>query len=278
MSESQRRRRGFPWLEVVLLLCGLAFVSPCVLALLNSLKTNPEIIRAPLALPESFNLENYKFIFTGMRLGRPMLNSLLMTAAVILCLITVGPMAAYAIARRTTRLAPFLRLFFLLGLTVPFQAIMIPLVKEFMMLGIENTYLALLLHYVSWGLPLCIFIYGAFMSTIPRTLEEAAAIDGCGPFMIFWRIVFPLLKPCTITVIIFWGLWIWNDFIQAFIIMGPRKGQLVFVQLYGFFQDKYVKNWGQIFAGVVTLSLPVTVLYLVMQRQFIRGLTAGAVK
>ena len=261
-----------------MLAAGVLFVSPCLFALFNSFKSNDEIVRSPLALPAAPSLESYAFIFTEMKLARPMLNSLLMTSAVIACLITIGPMAAYSITRRRMATGGFLRLFFLLGLTIPFQVIMIPLVKEFMMLGIENTYLALLLHYVSWGLPLCIFIYGAFMSTIPRTLEEAAAIDGCGPFMIFWRIVFPLLKPCTITVIIFWGLWIWNDFIQAFIIMGPRKGQLVFVQLYGFFQDKYVKNWGQIFAGVVTLSLPVTVLYLVMQRQFIRGLTAGAVK
>ena len=94
----------------------------------------------------------------------------------------------------------------------------------------------------------------------------------------FWRIIFPLLVPCTVTVIIFWGLWIWNDFMQAFIIMGTSRGQLVFVQLWRFLSDKYVKNWNYIFAGVVVLSAPVTLLYLTMQRRFIKGLTAGAIK
>lgn len=261
-----------------MLLVGLAFVSPCLLALLNSLKANSEIIRSPLALPETLNLDSYRFIFTGMKLARPMLNSFLMSLAVIVCLITIGPMAAYSITRRRMATGRALRTFFVLGLMVPFQVVMIPLVKLFMMLGIQNTYFALLLHYVSWGLPLCIFIYSAFMATIPQALEEAAVVDGCGPMRMFWQVVFPLLKPCTVTIIIFWGLWIWNDFIQAFIVMGPGKGQLAFVQLYGFLQDKYVKDWSHLFAGTVVLSLPVTILYVVMQRQFLKGLTAGAVK
>ena len=278
MNRSSRKRPRVGLLEIVMLVAALAFVAPCLLVLINSFKTNPEIIRSPLSAPQSPDLESYKYLFTEMKMARPMLNSFLMSAAVIACLITIAPMAAYSITRRKMASGRFLRLFFLVGLTVPFQVIMIPLVKLFMFLGIQNTYFALLLHYVSWGLPLCIFIYGAFMSTIPRELEEAAAIDGCGPFRLFWRVVFPLLKPCTITVIIFWGLWIWNDFIQAFIVMGPRKGQLVFVQLYSFLQDKYVKNWSRIFAGVVVCSVPVTALYVLMQRRFVKGLTAGAVK
>jgi raffinose/stachyose/melibiose transport system permease protein len=154
----------------------------------------------------------------------------------------------------------------------------VPLLLEYQLLGIQYTYLSLWLHYVSWGLPLCIFIYSAFMSSIPKELEEAAALDGCGPITTFWRVIFPLLTPCTVTIIIFWGLWIWNDFMQAFIFMGPEKGQLVFVQLSKFLFDKYVKNWNHIFAGTVVLSLPVTILYLLMQRRFVKGLTAGAIK
>ncbi|NQT52554.1 carbohydrate ABC transporter permease [bacterium] len=273
-----RPKRRWPVLEIAMLLAGLAFVSPCLLALLNSFKTNEEVIRSPVALPAAFRVDSYRYIFTEMAIAKPMLNSFLMSAAVIVCLVTIGPMAAYSLTRRRMATGPFLRLFFLLGLAVPFQVIMIPLVKEFMLLGIARTRGALLLHYVSWGLPLCIFIYSAFMSTIPRSLEEAAAIDGCGEFMIFWRIVFPLLKPCTVTIIIFWGLWIWNDFIQAFIIMGSEGSQFVFVRLYELLQDRYVKNWSHIFAGVVTLSVPVTALYVIMQRRFVKGLTAGAVK
>lgn len=262
--------------ESVMLPAGLLFVSPVLLAVLNSFKTNSEIVMDPLAWPAALRWDNYKYIFTGMKLARPMLNSLLMCLTVIASLITLAPMAAYSIMRRKMATGKVLRLFFLMGLTVPFQIIMVPLLKEFRFLGIQSTYLALLLHYVSWGLPLCIFIYSAFMATIPRQLEEAAAIDGCGQVGTFWKIVFPLLTPCTVTVIIFWGLWIWNDFMQAFIIMGPTKGQLVFVQLWKFLNDQYVKNWNYIFAGVVVLSAPVTVLYVIMQRRFVKGLTAGS--
>jgi raffinose/stachyose/melibiose transport system permease protein len=276
MSSAHRRKKRLPILEALLLVAGLAVVAPCALALVNSLKTLPEIIRSPLALPTRLNLDNYAYIFTGIDLAGSMVNSLLMCAAVIAAQIVFGSMAAYSIMRRRMRGARFLRVFFLAGLTIPFQIIMIPLLKEFRFLGITTTYFALWVHYVSWGLPLCIFIYSAFMATIPRDLEEAAAIDGCGPLATFWRIVFPLLAPCTVSIVIFWGLWIWNDFMQAFIIMGANKGHLVFVQLYRFLSDQYVKNWNYIFAGVVVLSAPVTLLYVAMQRRFIKGLTAGS--
>ena len=275
---SKPKKFRFPFLEIAMLIVGIMYISPCYLAILNSMKTLPEILRSPLALPDNLNWDNYKYIFTEVKLAKPMLNSLLMCIGVITCQVVIGSMAAYSLMRRQMPTAKFIRLFFLAGLTVPFQIIMVPLLREFRFLNIQFTYLALLVSYVSWGLPLCIFIYSGFMTTIPKELEEAAAIDGCGEFMIFWRIVFPLLLPCTITIVIFWGLWIWNDFMMAFIIMGTDKGNLVFVQLWRFLNDKYVKNWNYIFAGVVVLSLPVTLLYLSMQRRFIKGLMAGGVK
>lgn len=278
MMAHSRKRRRFPYLEILLLAVGLLFVSPCFIALLNSFKTLREIVLSPLGAPERLAFENYTYLFTGVKLAKPMANSFLMCIAVIVSLITTAPMAAYSLMRRRMATGRFLRVAFLAGLTIPFQIIMVPLLQEFRMLHIQFSYLALLIHYVSWGLPLCIFIYSGFMSTIPKELEESAAIDGCGPVSTFWRIIFPLLMPCTVTVIIFWGLWIWNDFMQAFIIMGTSKGQLVFVQLWRFLSDKYVKNWNYIFAGVVVLSAPVTILYLLMQRRFIKGLTAGAIK
>lgn len=310
MRTRKRKRRRFPVFETVMLLLGIVFVSPCLLAVSNSFKSLTAIRENPFALPSGLYLESYRFLFAEAHLAGPMVNSLIMCIVVILALITTAPMAAFSIVRRRMVTGRFLRLFFLAGLTIPFQIIMVPLLKEFKTIGAASTgaldhlapafgvqgtsyqtagqvwlaqfgadfsYLALWVHYVSWGLPLCIFIYSGFMTTIPKEMEESAALDGCGPVTTFWRIIFPLLAPCTITVVIFWGLWIWNDFMQAFIVVGPRA-QLVFVQLYTFLTDKYVKNWSNIFAGTVALSLPVTILYLVMQRRFIKGLTAGALK
>ena len=197
---SIRARRRLPLFEIIMLLVGLIYVSPCFLALLNALKTLPEIIRSPLALPEQFAWDNYQYIFTGINLAKPMLHSLLMCIAVIASLIIISSMAAYSLVRRRMRTGAFWRIVFLAGLTVPFQILMLPLLRQFNYLGIGYTYFALWLHYVSFGLPLCLFIYSGFMRTIPRELEEAAMIDGCTPFGIFWRIVFPLLTPCTVTI------------------------------------------------------------------------------
>jgi len=274
----KRRRSRFPLLEIALLAAGLVFLSPCFLAVLNAFKTLPEIILSPLALPRSLNLDNLKYLFSGVRIAVPMRNSLLMCLAVIGALVAIAPMAAYSITRRKMATGKLLTIFFLSGLTIPFQVIIVPLLQVFRMLHIQYSYFSLWLHYVSWGLPLCIFIYSRFLSTIPREIEEAAAVDGCGPITTFWRIVFPLLRPCTATIIIFWGLWIWNDFVQAFIFMGGTRAELAFVQLWRFMSDRYVKNWNCIFAGVVVLSAPVTILYLAMQRSFIKGLTAGSAK
>jgi raffinose/stachyose/melibiose transport system permease protein len=264
--------------ETVLLVAGLLFVSPILLIVLNSFKPLKEIVAAPLRLPAHLSLANYTDLFSKVQLGGPMLKSLGMTVATILCLVVFAPTAAYAMNRRRMSGAAFWRGFFLAGLMVPFQVVMIPLLKEFHFLGIHYTYLSLLLVYVSGGLPLAIFIYSGFLLTVPKELDEAAEIDGCGPLATFWRIVFPLLKPCTVTIVIFWGLWVWNDFLGAFIFMGGTRGDLAFLKLFTLLQDKYVKDWGTIFAGVVVLSAPVTVLYLTMQRQLVKGLTAGAVK
>ena len=264
--------------ELILLLGGILFVSPCVIAFLNSFKTLDQIRDSPWALPPLWDTSNYADLIARVGLLRPMANSALLTCAVLAGLIGVAPMAAHWIARHPGRASRVLEVLFLAGLTIPFQIIVVPLLQEFDLLHIKLTYVSLWLHHVSWGLPLCIFIYGRFVRTIPRELEEAAAIDGCGQWSTFWRSVFPLLKPCTASVIIFWGLWIWNDFVQAYIVMGPERADLAFVQLWKFISDKYVKNWNTIFAGVVLLSAPVTILYISMQRFFVKGLTAGSAK
>jgi len=273
-----RKRLYVPILEGLLLVIGLVVVSPAFLAFINAFKSLTEIRDNPLALPAKWSFENFGELFSKVGLSEPMLNSFLMCIAVIGSLVLTGSMAAYSLTRRKMTSGPVLKVLFLAGLIIPFQVVMVPLLQQFRTLNIQTSYLALWLHYVSWGLPLCIFIYSGFVGTVPKELEEAATIDGCGPLGLFWKIVFPLLKPCTITIVIFWGLWIWNDYTQALVIMGPAKGQLAFVQLGRVLQDQYVKNWNTIFAGVVTLSAPVTLLYLLMQQKFEKGLTAGSVK
>ncbi|MDE2814424.1 MAG: hypothetical protein OXM01_15440, partial [Gemmatimonadota bacterium] len=136
-------KRRLPLFEIGMLLLGLLYVSPCFLALLNSFKTLPEIIRSPVAPPEAPTLENYHYIFTGIKLAAPMFNSLLMCVAVITTLIVVASMAAYSLTRRRMRTGHFWSIFFLAGITVPFQILMLPLLRQFNYLGIGYTYFAL---------------------------------------------------------------------------------------------------------------------------------------
>ena len=168
-----RRMRRLPFYELAFVLVGILYVSPLLLVLNNSLKTLPEINQAPLALPNPPTAANYQSIFTHVRLAGPMRNSLLMAGTVILCLITLAPMAAYSLVRRKMATGPLLRVCFLAGLIIPFQVLMVPLLQEFRFLRIEYTYLSLLLVYVSGGLPLAIFMSRARWKRPPPSTGAA---------------------------------------------------------------------------------------------------------
>ena len=208
-----------------------------------------------------------------------MFNSLLMCIAVITTLIVVASMAAYSLTRRRMSTGHFWSIFFLAGITVPFQILMLPLLRQFNYLGIGYTYFALYLHYVSYGLPLCLFIYSGFMRSIPRDLEEAALIDGCTPFGTFWRVIFPLLTPCTVTIIIFWGLFTWKRLSPCIHPHGHQQGANWPLCSSGAFSRTSTSRTGTTSSPASwSCHCPSTMLYLAMQRRFVKGLTAGSIR
>jgi raffinose/stachyose/melibiose transport system permease protein len=162
-------------------------------------------------------------------------------------------------------------------LMIPTAVIVTPITQILRSLGLMNTVPGLVLANLGYYIPFGVFVFAGFVRSIPLELEESATMDGASPFQVFWRIVFPLLRPATASVLIFLGVWIWNDFLDPLIILGPGRGTTVTTGIYRSI-GQYQANFGAMFALMFLATLPVLVFYLALQRHFVKGLTGGAVK
>lgn len=259
----------------MLAVCVL-FSVPLYFLLVSSFKTQGEIARSPLGLPDGLNFANYSRALEGLDFFRHFYNSILITSVSVVLIVVLGSMAAYTIARKTNRLTRILRSYFLIGFMVPVQTTMLPLFLIMRNLNLLNTYQGLIfLH--SNGAVFAIFLYTGFMRAMPRDLEEAAAVDGASVFRTFWQIVFPLLKPVTMTLVIFNTIWIWNDFILGFLFLASSDKATLNMQVYngvGEFQN----DWEIMLPMLVLTTLPMVVFFLLMQRRIIGGLATGSLK
>jgi raffinose/stachyose/melibiose transport system permease protein len=211
------------------------------------------------------------------RLGQAILNNLIITFCSVLLVVFVGMLAAYPLARYRTRLNNFVFTLSVAILIVPALTVLVPLYKLVVDLHGINSYWAIVLVHTTFFLPTVIFLFTGFIRTIPRELDEAALIDGCGRYSIFFRIVFPLLKPVTASVIILTMLGIWNDYRFSLFFLQRRAVQTVPLVLSQFF-SQYQNNLPLAAAGSLLSMIPMTLLYIFLQRYFISGLAEGAVK
>ena len=270
-----RKYNIFP--QILILLMMILVIFPLYLLISISLKTDQEIIKSPFALPQSFQWVNYVRAAAKMKFLLVFFNSAAITGGALAGLVVFGSMAAYPIARIPSKFNNFMLVFFISGLMMPFQSAMIPLFKILKSLSLLNTYPGIILVNMATSMAFSIFLYNGFMRTIPKELEEAAQIDGCSRFMIYWRIIFPLLKTVTATVLIFNTMTIWNDFLKPLLFFsGANKGTMT-TAVYSF-QGEYDTQWGLIFAACTLSALPLLIIYLVLQKHFIKGLAAGSVK
>lgn len=259
-----------------LVLLGLFFIVPIYLILANSFKDGSTVMTSPLSLPipPVFDsilaiLANKANSVVGMYK-----NSIILVLCVVPLSIVCNSMASYYLARNGSRFSRGLRFFFLLGLMVPYVIVYIPLALVVRFLKLSFGLPLLVLIFLSATVPFSTFMYTNFIKSVPKELEEAAAIDGAGRFYTFWRIIFPLLKPCTATVIIFNGLGVWNDF-QTPLLMGQIK--TITVGIYTAI-GPYSADWGLVFGYLLFAVVPVIIAYLLLQKQFVAGLTGGATK
>lgn len=273
-----RRRLRHLFLNLLYALVGAVMLLPIYYLLVTTFKTPAEAAARPLGLPGTFTLENYKNALAAMDYTRALRNNLIITGCAVILLLIFASMAAYVIARSPRKLFQRMYSVFMIGLIVPFQIAIIPLYRIISGLHLMNTLPGVILIDVFCiNLPLSIFLFRGFINTVPKELEEAAYIDGCGVFHTFWRIIFPLLKPIVSTVAILDALAVWNDFMTPLLFLqSPEKGVLL--------QEVYKNvgpfstNWTSFFPMLVLATLPLVVFYLIMQKSIIEGVVAGSVK
>lgn len=266
------------WWNLFYLAMSMFMATPIYYLLVTTFKTPAEASAHPLGLPVHFTLENYKKALDAMAYGRALFNNIFITGIAVCFLLIFSSMAAYVITRGQGRIFKVMYSVFMVGLIVPFQIAIIPLYKIISGMHLMNKLTGVVVIDVFCiNLPLSIFLFRGFISTVPKELEEAAEIDGCSTFGIFVKIIFPLLKPIVSTVAILDALAVWNDFMTPLLFLqSPEKGVLL--------QEVYKNvgpfstNWTSFFPMLVLATLPLVVFYLVMQRSIIEGVVAGSVK
>ena len=252
-------------------------VFPLIWLFYNSLKTMPEIMNSTFALPQSFNLDNYVKIWTGGRFPRYYLNSIFVSAVSVLGIVAFSTMAGYVFSRIRFRMREVLFYFFLAGMMIPVQVTLIPNFIMLRSLKQLDSYLAMILPYIAFGLPVSIYIMRTFFEEIPVELEDAARMDGCSFSGIFWRIMLPLARPAVATIVIYNFFAAWNELIFALTFINNPKYRTIPLGLMDFV-GQFEVNLAFIFAALISAVLPLLLVYFFAQRQIIGGITAGAVK
>lgn len=261
-------------LELVMIGVGLIFLYPVYVLVNLSFKNPQEISEASLSLPSHLESGNYSQAWNGASLGAAMVNSTIITVLSLLCLVVIGSLASYYLARTRTRLSYGMYLLFLLGIVLPFQLALVPLYKLMKDSGLLGSYASMIIFYTGLQVPFTIFLYTGFLRALPREYGEAALVDGATHLQSFMRITFPLLRPITGTVIILNAVFVWNDFLTPLVYLGGTPNETLPVVVYQFV-GQYVSNWGYIFAAVVVASLPILVAFLALQKFVIKGFASG---
>jgi ABC-type glycerol-3-phosphate transport system permease component len=255
----------------------LVFVLPFVWILFWALKTEAEIGLAPFSPPTTPQWENIINVWNAGRFSKYLPNTLIYAVSIVLGGSTLSCLAGYALARIRFPGRDLIFTFFLIGLMVPFFALMIPLyllMRDFQWLG---TRLALIVPSIGLGLPFGIFLMRSFFKSLPEELADAARIDGCGEFGIFRHIMLPLAWPGLATLAVFQFLGAWNMFVEPLLLVQKDDLRPVGLAIF-FFQGRYTTDRGMVATGLLLTILPVLILYILLQRKFIEGITAGATK
>jgi len=271
-------------LGAVLLAYAAWLLFPMVWVAYSSLKGDEAIFRDTFALPVPGDLrtDNYARAWHEAHFGDYFLNSVLVTGSSVALIVMLGSMAAYALARFHHPAGRVAFVLFLAGLMIPAQLAIVPLFFELRALGLLNSRPGLILVYTANGLPFAIFILAGFFRSLPRSLYEAAVIDGCGEFTAFWRVLLPLAKPGLVTVAIFQFIGIWKEYFYAFMLVsGDAEGVARTLPL-GLanlsIAAEYRTEYGMLFAGLVLVTAPILVVYIALQRHIVKGIAAGALK
>lgn len=272
----KRKQKIFYFIkEVLFWILALVVIIPFLIIIFNAFKTQQESLTMSLSLPAKLHWENFVEVWKTGNILKSMGNSLLISISSVSISVFFASLCAFVISRNRSKFNKLVYTYFAMGLMFPIS--MVTVVKVLRVLHLYNTFLGVILLMIALILPLSIFLYYGFISGIPKELDEAAVIDGAGAFRVFFQVVFPLLKPATVTVVMINFLNTWNDFtIPLYVLPDPDKAVIV-QQVYNFY-GTYTASWNLVSVTILFAILPVVVVYLIGQKYIIEGMVAGAVK
>jgi raffinose/stachyose/melibiose transport system permease protein len=280
-------------LEIIAIVIFLLYMVPFVIVAINSSKPSLKIIMDPLAFPENPAqlIANIKTVISSPNVRYPssFASSVIITSVSLALLVLISSMGGWILVRTKTALSGVIFMVFVGAMVIPFQVVMFPLISWFHLievkLGLVNTpfrllqnYPGIVLAYMGFGSSLSIFLFHGFIKSIPLELEEAATIDGCSRPGTFFRIVFPILSPITVTVVILNGIWIWNDYLLPLLVLGSGTSVRTLPLAVAGFVGSFVKRWDLILTATMMTMLPVIVAFLALQKYIIKGMVEGSVK
>ncbi len=269
--------------ELLVLLVCLLYLFPIYIVLVNAFKNRQELYENMLALPKGYSFEYFSKAMSKMNFLSALSNSLLVTVISIIIIVVLASMTAWMFVRTDNRLSRILFLTFVATMIIPFQTIMMPLmqvmgwVRDTLHIPMLNSLGGLIYMNVGFGTSMAVFLYHGFVKSIPVSLEEAATIDGCNKLGVFWKIVFPMLKPTTATVMILDVIWIWNDYLLPSLVLSSKSLRTIPLSTASFF-GQFTIEWNMAMAGLMLTITPVILFYLSAQKYIVKGVAAGAVK
>ena len=275
-------------LEIVTFLLFVLFMMPFIIVVMNSMRTNVEIINQPVGAPENpallftnisdvWNNPNFNFLAS-------LKDSVLITVLSLAVISIFSSMAAWVLVRNKTRWSSLLFLMYVAAMVIPFQVVMFPLltwfkqVGDFLHIPMLRSYQGIIFAYLGFGEAMSIFIFHGFIKSVPLELEEAADIDGCSRAGTFFRIVLPLLQPVFVTVLVLNGLWIWNDYLLPLLVLGASGNIRTIPLAVQGFNGAYVKQWNLIMTSTLLAMTPIIILYLFAQKYIVQGMVDGSIK
>ena len=265
-------------IQILMTIAAFLFIAPIFIIVNYSFKGKKELyLSNPLALPESLNFENYVHAFKKLDLATTFTNTLLYTVVSVLLLAILCGTTAWAISRCRRKFFKFCYVYFIVGILIPYQALFLPIYMIGYNLHLTNTRFGIIFMYVATGISFGVFLMNSFMSTVPLELEEAARIDGCSVFRTYISVVLPLLKPAMATLVIMQSFQIWNDYLLASLYVSKKQLKTLTVAIQSLFSAQS-SDYTTAMAAIVISVLPISILFLSLQKYFIKGMTVGAVK
>ncbi|GMK44283.1 MULTISPECIES: carbohydrate ABC transporter permease [Paenibacillus] len=259
-------------------LLALLFIAPFYFVLVNSVKALGEIMVDAASFPDKYLFSNYSKVWDIIKFPKALLNSVLITGISVTGIVIISAMTGYRLVRKPTVFNKILFTAFISAMIIPFQSVMLQLVRVTSFLELRANMFGIVVCYLGFGLSLSVFLFHGFIKSVPLEIEEAAVVDGCSPYGVFWKIVFPLLRPIIVTVIILNGLWIWNDYLLPVLIIGSNKDLTTIPLAITRFFGQYTKQWDLALAGLTMGIMPIIVMFLMLQKHIIEGISSGSLK